>query len=116
MTMTYLGTTAATTAVNVPNVLFSVVGGLVQYPGVLTSRPMGGKLWFYSSTNAASDLSGVGSFTDGGLLGMKPGDPIICVFNGGAATTDSYMILGVLNSTASSITSAAYNLSSNFTT
>jgi len=116
MTMTYYGTTAASTSKNPPNLLYSVIGGQVPFPGDLTTRAMGGKLWIYSSTNAPSDLSGAGSITDGGVLGMKPGDIMLCVFNGGAATTDSYLFAGVLNSTQSSLTTAAYNLSSNFTT
>jgi len=116
MTVTYRGTSAGSTSKNPPNLLYSVIGGQVPFPGDLTTRPMGGKLWFYSSTNAPSDMSGAGSIIDGGILGMKPGDIMLCVFNGGAATTDSYMFAGVLNSTESTLSTAAYNLSSNMTT
>lgn len=116
MTMTYLGSTAVTTAVNPPVLLYSVVGGRIQYPGVLTSAPKGGKVWFYSSTNLMTDCDDAGAFTDGGNLGMTPGDVLIGVFNGGAATTDAYAFIGILNSTASSISTAAYNITSNYTT
>lgn len=116
MTMTYFGSTATSTAANPAVLLYSVIGGQIQYPGVLTSRPMGGKVWFYSSTNLMTDCDDAGAFTDGGQLGMRPGDLLLGVFNGGAATTDSYAFIGVLNSTASSISTAAYNISSNYTT
>lgn len=119
MTMTYYSSTISatgTTNKNVPHVLFGTVGGRIQYPGDLTTRAMGGNLWFYSSTNAPSDAAGAGVFTDGGLLGMKPGDVLIGVMNGGAATTDCYPYIGILNSTQSSLSTAAFNITSNYTT
>jgi len=116
MTMTYNGTTAGTTSKNPPLLLYSVVGGQIQYPGVLTTKAMGGKVWFYSSTNAPGDVDDAGAIIDGGVLGMKPGDVLIGVVNGGAATTDCFPYIGILNSTNSSLTTAAYNITSNFTT
>lgn len=116
MTMTYFGSTAVSTAANPPVVLDSIVGGLVQNPGVLTTSVRGGKVWFYSSTNLPTDVDDAGAFSDGGALGMKRGDVIICVMNGGAASTDAYVFLGALNSTESSLTTAAYNVCSNYTT
>ena len=116
MTMTYFGATAASTAANPPVLLYSVVGGQIQYPGVLTASAKGGKVWFYSSTNAPTDVDDAGAISDGGALGMKPGDVLIGVMNGGAATTDCYPYIGILNSTESTLTTAAYNITSNFTT
>lgn len=116
MTMTYLGTTAASSAANPPVVLAASVGGQIQWPGVLTTRAMGGKVWFYSSTNIMTDCDDAGAFTDGGVLGMRPGDLLLGVFNGGAATTDAYAFFGVLNSTQSSLSTGAYNIASNYTT
>ena len=125
MTMTYSGTTAGSTSRNPPNLLYSVVGGKIQYPGALGGGaavypsgggPRGGKLWFYSSTNVMTDLDDAGSIQDGVALGMVQGDVMICVFNGGTATTDAYVFLGVLNSTESSLSTGAFNISSNYTT
>jgi hypothetical protein len=116
MTMTYYGTTAGSTSKNPPTLLYSVVGGQIPFPGDLTTKAMGGKVWFYSSTNAPTDVDDAGAFTDGGVLGMKPGDVLIGVVNGGAATTDCFPYIGILNSTNSSLTTAAYNITSNFTT
>jgi hypothetical protein len=36
----------------------------------------GGGLWFYSSTNATTDLVAAGFFSDGKNLGMRPGDMV----------------------------------------
>lgn len=119
MTATYNGATAGTTSANPPFVLDSVIGGTVNYPGVLTTSARGGKVWFYSSTNAPADLintAGSGVFTDGGVLGMQRGDVMICVFNGGAKSTDAYVFMGALDSTNSSLTTSAWNLASNATT
>ena len=126
MTVTYNGATAASTLANPPMILAAGVGGVVQYPGNLGSSgaivypsgggPRGSKLWLYNSTNAPSDMSGAGSINDGAILGMRRGDVMICVFNGGTATTDSYVFMGVLNSTESSLSTGAFNLASNFTT
>ena len=116
MTATYYGSTAGTTLANPPAEVFSVIGGKLQYPGVLTTSAKGGKVFFYSSTNTPSDMNTAGTITDGAQLGMSPGDLLVGVFNGGAATTDCYPYLGVLNSTQSSLSTGAYNITSNYTT
>lgn len=126
MTMTYYGTTAVSTSRNPPVLLYSVVGGRILYTGDLGSSGIypnggptngrGGKVWLYNSTNAPSDLSGAGSIQDGTAIGMAKGDVMLCVFNGGTATTDAYGFLGVLNSTESSLSTGAWNLASNYTT
>lgn len=116
MTATYYGSTATSTAANPPLEVYSVIGGAIQYPGVLTTAAKGGKVFFYSSTNTPSDMAAAGVINDGAQLGMKPGDLLIGVFNGGAATTDCYPYLGVLNSTESTLSTGAYNITSNYTT
>lgn len=116
MTATYQGSTQVSTSQNPPLNLYSVIGGKVPFPGVLTTAAKGGKLWFYSSTNTPADMNAAGVITDGGNLGMTPGDILIGVFNGGAATTDCYPYIGILNSTQSSLSTAAYNITSNYTT
>lgn len=116
MTMTYFGSTAVSTAANPPVVLVSAIGGTLPYPGVLTTSARGASVWFYSSTNLQTDVDDAGAFSDGGVLGMKRGDLLLGVFNGGAASTDAFPFLGILNSTESSLSTAAYNITSNFTT
>jgi hypothetical protein len=116
MTMTYFGSTAASTAANPPVVLDAIVGGKFQYPGALTTSPRGGKVWFYSSTNAPADVDDAGAFTDGAVLGMSKGDVLIGVMNGGAASTDAYVYFGALNSTESTLSTGAWNICSNYTT
>ena len=115
--MTYYGTTAASTARNPANCLWrGGVGGRVQYPGASTTKPYGAKIWVYSSTNGSSDVDEPnvpGAFVDGGVLGMYPGDLIIGVHNGGANISSAAVWWGVLNSTESSLATAAYNVTSN---
>ena len=119
MTMTYYSSTigaTGSTSVNTPLLLYATIAGKVPYPGDLVTTNRGGKVWFYSSTNAPADVGGAGVITDGGLLGMMPGDLLMGVVNGGSATTDCYPYLGILNSTQSSLSTAAYNITSNYTT
>lgn len=122
MTMTYLGSTAVSTAQNPPVLLYSCVGGKIQYPGVLhTSSTLarGGKIWFYSSTNAQTDVDDAGAFSDGAQLGMTPGDVLIGVvtgIGGGVSSTDMYCYIGVLNSTESTLSTGAFNITSNYAT
>jgi len=112
----------SSTVANPPVLLYSVVGGRIQYPGVLhtsTDQQRGGKVWMYVSTNAVTDVDDAGAFSDGGQLGMKPGDLLLGVVTGIGGTivsTDMFPYIGVLNSTESSLTTAAYNICSNYTT
>ena len=122
--MTYRGSTAGTTLANPPLELFAVVGGKIQYPGVLwtsTTMAVGGKVWFYSSTHQGSDVKGAGFITDGAQLGMRPGDFMFGVALGPVAggliaSTDYHAYYGILNSTESTLSTGAYNLSSNVST
>ena len=122
MTMTYAGTTSVTTAANPPLELKGVVGGQVPFPGTLftSSAPtIGGRLWMYSSSNAETDVDNAGAFSDGGKLGMKPGDVVLgCVLGIGGltASTDMYPYIGILNSTETSLSSAGFNICSNYST
>ena len=71
------------------------------------------------STNAQTDVDDAGAFSDGGALGMKPGDILLGVVTGIGGiivSTDMYPYIGILNSTESSLTTAAYNITSNYTT
>lgn len=79
--MAYFGTTQASSLANPPRQL---VAGIASPPLTtgLSTAPVspgnqGGGLWFYTSTNATTDLTASNFFTDGKLLGMKPGDLVI---------------------------------------
>ena len=92
MTATYNGTTAGATVANPPVLMYAVIGGQIpNAPGVT-----GGKLWFYTSTNASTDLMAANSFTDGYQLGMEPGDPFIGVYSTAANSTVAIVYLGVV--------------------
>ena len=121
--MTYFGTTAGSTAANPPLVVFSGAGGLVQYPGDLTTAVKGSKVWLYVSTNVRTDVITTGFFTDGVRLGMWPGDLMLGVFTGSpegagttGGTTEAYAYRGCLWSTETSVTTGAYSLTSNCST
>ena len=121
MTATYYGATAGATLANPPLELTAVVGGQVPYGGDLSTRAMGLKVWFYTSTNTAADMTAVGVISDGGKLGMTPGDILLGVFNGGAPVTGAHAssmhsYMGMLTSTESSISTGAYKMSSNYST
>ena len=75
MTATYYGATAASTLANPPVVIGQTMSGsLNNSPGYL-----GAKLWFYSSSNASTDISNSECFSDGQALGMQVGDVVLCV-------------------------------------
>lgn len=74
MTITYNGTTAGATAANPPQEMICTVAGVPNSPGLT-----GGRIWFYSSTNVAADLTAPTAFSDGAALGMKVGDIVFGV-------------------------------------
>ena len=81
--MAYSGSTAATTLANPPRKLIEGIAGMVGTTGLTTAPAspggQGGALWFYSSTNATTDIVASNFFTDGKALGMRPGDMVIGV-------------------------------------
>jgi hypothetical protein len=92
--MAYFGTTAASSVSNPARSLIHpfaanpVVIGSTQFLSTQGSTAAnnangpgggGGGLWYYASTNATTDLTVANFFSDGFYLGMKAGDPIICV-------------------------------------
>lgn len=102
MTMTYYSSTFSSTASNPP---INLIGGMgtpstAQESGTL-GWLHGNKVWFYSSTNAPSDVAGVAAITDAGLLGMRAGDVVIGVTASGGSTT-AYPWLGVIVCSAGS--------------
>lgn len=119
----YVGSTAASTAANPPVVMDSVIGGHIQYSNTgatgstapffgLPNGGMGGKLWFYSSTNLGTDAAAAAFFNDGPALGMTIGDVMIGVYSSAYSTTP-YIYLGVL---VTSYGSTSFTLSSNIIT
>lgn len=79
--MAYSGSTASSSVANPPRKLIEgMVGnqgttGLTTVPAVPGGQ--GGALWAYSSTNKTTDLTESNFFSDGNLLGMKPGDIVM---------------------------------------
>lgn len=109
MTITYNGTTAGATSTNPPVVIASALGGkITNAPGVT-----GGKLWFYQSTNAATDISGAASsITDAKRLGMTEGDVLMGVYSTAAGSTVSILYFGVI----AAVTTAGAAISTNVIT
>ena len=98
MTATYSGTTAGATSANPPINLVAGLGGQIVNAPTAT----GAKLWFYTSTNASTDLMAANSFSDGYQLGMKTGDPIIMVYSTASNSTVGIIALGVIGYTSTS--------------
>lgn len=106
--MAYSGTTAATSVSNPPRKLVEGIAGNAGTTG-LTTAPgnvsgQGGALWFYSSTNATTDIVASNFFSDGKNLGMRPGDMVMGVqfTSAGSSVTTFYgAITGVSSSGAS---------------
>jgi len=116
--MAYLGSTAASSAVNVPRL---VAGAMHSRPaatglfGILTTaqnqQSVGGGIWTYLSTHASLGTDGT-FFTDGWYLGMRPGDIVMSVLytSGGRHDLNIHVIsaassAGVVSSTGSVISS-----------
>ncbi len=105
----YVGSTATSTAANPPVVFASVIGGRIQWAntgttaalGNLPTGAAGGKMWFYSSTNAATDTAAAAFFNDGTALGMSAGDLLIGVYSTAASTTPFFYIGALVTSVGS---------------
>lgn len=86
--MTYLGTTAASTASNPPRLLIPRLGGLVGSTQLSTAagggenpyRVQAGGFWLYASSDPVGTVKTSGYFSDGDRLGMKVGDVVMSVF------------------------------------
>lgn len=106
--MAYSGSTAATTLANPPRKLIEGIAGIPGTTG-LTTAPgspggQGGAIWFYSSTNATTDIVASNFFTDGKYLGMRPGDLVAGVqFTSAGSSVITFLgaITGVSTSGAS---------------
>lgn len=120
MTLSYNGATAGSTLANPPVLLFSAIGGHVQFAtsgstaGInnLPTGASGGKVWFYSSSNTAVELAGAAAINDGNALGMSIGDILIGV----KTTADSTSPIGFLGVLVTSAGSTSFCLSSNVLT
>ena len=106
--MAYSGTTAATSLANPPRKIVEGIAGNAGTTGLSTapSAPgaQGGALWYYSSTNSTTDLVAAGFFSDGKLLGMRPGDMVMGVqftSAGSSVITFQGAIIGVSSTGAS---------------
>lgn len=93
--MAYFGSTQLSSVANPPRQLIGAMGvqpaqaGSTQFlttqGSSATNTPYGAvggggaNLWYYSSTNLTTDLTGANFFTDGFYLGMKAGDAVMGV-------------------------------------
>lgn len=107
--MAYQGSTAASSVANPPRRL---VGGMVTEHGstVLVGNAStahvaqgarGGTVWAYVSTDEVSTVTGAGYFTDGSVLGMRPGDFVIGAYHSTAGSSVE-VYLGVITAVAAS--------------
>lgn len=117
MSLTYNGTTAGSTLANPPVLMKSAMGGHLQYvTSGSTVAPMtygsGAKIWFYASSNAASELAGAAAINDGVALGMTIGDVMLGVTTT-AGSTAPIFFAGVLVTSGGS---TSFCLSSNVIT
>lgn len=103
--MAYQGTTSTGVVPNPPRVLIGSQGSTVAPAS--TSVAAGKALWWYQSTHALSDITGVGFFTDGDRLGMKTGDVMIAPTWTTQSGTGHILVIGML---FSSNTTAGFNL------
>ena len=90
--MSYYGTTQASSIANPPRQLiapFATNAALSGSPEYLSTQGStaannangpgggGGGLWFYSSTNATTDITATNFFSDGFYIGMRAGDVVM---------------------------------------
>lgn len=111
--MAYYSSTEAATVANPPLNLIRGLGNQSSTNNAVVGTTAnanvpavagGNGLWYYSSTDASSDIeAATGYFTDGKKLGMRNGDVIMTVYGGTNKSTSITMSVGVLvttNSTA----------------
>jgi len=115
--MAYSGSTAATTAQNVPVGLlpnatptYGAAGQILGSSLQTTAAFAGGgfQIWKYNSSDASTLLQGAGYFTDGLALGMRIGDILIHARQSSLGTSPT-MVMGVLVTTDST---AGFNIAS----
>lgn len=116
--MAYLGSTQASSIANPPTMLVGQVGAgpdahidastafkLNNYQQSSTNASRdkglgsGQQVWFYTTTDMTSayvDSSTNWSFSDGGALGMKPGDIVFWVAHGTSVGTSWYLRMSVI--------------------
>lgn len=112
--MAYSGTTAASSAQNVPILIARGMGGITSTGGNLLqstastsySNPNlsgGTGIWIYQSVDPTTTIVGtLNYFTDGAALGMRNGDVIICQsMTSYGATSSLLMGMGTLVTTNS---------------
>lgn len=117
MSLTYNGSTAGSTLANPPVLLTAGIGGHVQWAtSGSTVAPItygsGAKVWFYASSNAASEVAGAAAIGDGYALGMSLGDIMLGVTTT-AGSTSPIFYAGVLVTSGGS---TSFCLSSNVIT
>ncbi len=122
MTMTYYSsTTSSTTSNPLINLVDGIGVGSTQKETGTLGWLHGNNVWFYSSTNAPSDLQTVGAVSDANILGVFAGDVVIGVTSSGGSTNPHQPWIGVFVASAAStnpgglMSTAGGQISSNVT-
>ena len=93
--MSYFGSTAASTLVNIPK---RVDSGFLSQASIResTSVAEGGGLWSYNSSNLTTDLCASGFFSDAGKIGMRNGDVVISGTWSAESSTSHVVVIGMV--------------------
>ena len=115
--MAYLGSTQLSSVANPPVMIAQAIGygadvritgGSTLYIsndyGASTAgtykqgQGFGQRLWMYHTTDLTSAPWNSAYFTDGGVLGMRPGDVVMMVRQGTTVSSSQYLTIGVVGS------------------
>lgn len=108
--MAYNGSTAASSVANPPRCLVQGVGGFASSSGFDNIGHAGahaGGLWSYVSTNTTAEVVAAGFFTDGKVLGMRPGDMVLGVSHTTTVGSSGVVYVGVVSHVSSTGVSLA---------
>lgn len=99
--MAYSGSTAASSAANVP----AIISGQLTRSSSAGPNLHGGTVWYYASSDGSTVTSAANYFTDAWYLGMRPGDTIMGVYQSSVGSSTAYayrlIVTGVTTSGAS---------------
>lgn len=107
--MAYAGTTAASTAQNVPR---PVTGSLVNANNATTEAYDGYNLWIYNSTHSTTQLTDSNFFSDAYYVGMRQGDVLLGTCNTGSSVGVFVGVLGAVTTDGAALASTGGILSS----
>lgn len=109
--MAYVGTTAASSVSNPP---VRISQGTLSQPNINESTSIvrnGGNVWTYNSTNQLAAIVTTGYFTDGHLLGIRPGDFLLAntwSTQASSAYILFYGVFGAVSTNGASLSTEAF--------